>query len=149
MYCWYHPKVGLWLGATPETLIKKEGRRFSIMALAGTQNYDGTLEVTWKEKEKQEQQFVTDFIEDQLRPLVETYQISDTETVKAGNLVHLKTMISAQLKPDIILKDVIDGFIFSTVPGCAVSLDVVRPVSNEALHLFFWLAPSYCDISAG
>ncbi|GGZ71261.1 chorismate-binding protein [Algibacter mikhailovii] len=109
VYCWYHPKVGLWLGATPETLIKKEGRRFSIMALAGTQNYDGTLEVTWKEKEKQEQQFVTDFIEDQLRPLVETYRISDTETVKAGNLVHLKTMISAQLKPDIILKDVIDG----------------------------------------
>ena len=26
VYLWYHPKVGLWLGATPETLLKVEGK---------------------------------------------------------------------------------------------------------------------------
>ncbi|ULC57979.1 chorismate-binding protein [Flaviramulus sp. BrNp1-15] len=107
VYCWYHPKVGLWLGATPETLIKIEGNRFSIMALAGTQDYKGTLDVVWKNKEKQEQQFVTDFIINNLKPSVESYKVSDLETVKAGNLVHLKTIISAQLKPNINLQEVI------------------------------------------
>lgn len=101
VYCWYHPKVGLWLGATPETLIKIEGSRFSIMALAGTQNFNGTTDVTWKDKEKQEQQFVTDFIVNNIIPFVENTKVTDTETVKAGNLLHLKTMISAQLKPEI------------------------------------------------
>ena len=107
VYCWYHPEVGLWLGATPETLIKIEGNRFSIMALAGTQDYKGTLDVVWKNKEKQEQQFVTDFIINNLKPSVESYKVSDVETVKAGNLVHLKTIISAQLKPDFNLQKVI------------------------------------------
>lgn len=107
VYCWFHPKVGLWLGATPETLIKIEGTRFSIMALAGTQDYAGSLDVEWKDKEIQEQQFVTDFIVDNLKPSVEHFKVSNTETIKAGNLVHLRTMISAQLKADTRLKDVI------------------------------------------
>lgn len=98
VYCWYHPKVGLWLGATPETLIKIDGNQFSIMALAGTQSYNGTLEVNWGTKEYNEQQFVTDFIVENLKPLVESFNVSKTETVKAGNLLHLKTMISATLK---------------------------------------------------
>ena len=109
VYCWYHPKVGLWLGATPETLIKIEGCRFSIMALAGTQDYKGSLDVVWQNKEKQEQQFVTDFIIDNLKPLVDSFKVSDVETVKAGNLVHLKTMISAELKPDTPLKQVVEA----------------------------------------
>ena len=100
VYCWYHPKVGLWLGATPETLMKIEGHQFSMMSLAGTQEYKGTLNVDWEDKEKQEQQIVTDFITSNLKPLVKNIKISDVETVKAGNLVHLKTMIKASLNVD-------------------------------------------------
>ncbi|UKM64159.1 chorismate-binding protein [Flavobacteriaceae bacterium GSB9] len=107
VYCWYHPKVGLWLGATPETLIKIEGSQFSIMALAGTQDYKGSLDVDWQEKEKQEQQYVTDFIVHNLKPSVEHLQISNVETVKAGNLLHLKTIVSAKLKGNASLKNVI------------------------------------------
>ncbi|MEW4924129.1 chorismate-binding protein [Algibacter sp. 2305UL17-15] len=97
VYCWYHPKVGLWLGATPETLLKIEGRQFSIMALAGTQNYNGTREVIWKDKELQEQQFVTDFILDNIKSTVENIKVSELETVKAGNLLHLRTQIKGTL----------------------------------------------------
>lgn len=107
VYCWYHPKVGLWLGATPETLIKIEGKQFSIMALAGTQDYKGTLDVVWKDKEKDEQKIVTDFVIERLKPLVERIKTSKTETVKAGNLLHLKTMISARLQSHSKLKDII------------------------------------------
>ncbi|MFS4481470.1 chorismate-binding protein [Hyunsoonleella sp. 2307UL5-6] len=96
-YCWYHPKVGLWLGATPETLLKIEGRHFSMMALAGTQDYKGTLNVEWQYKELQEQQFVTDFILDNIATSVSNITISDVETVKAGNLLHLRTLIKGHL----------------------------------------------------
>src|SRR5690606_5620786 len=100
VYCWYHPKVGLWLGATPETLLKIEGNRFTMMSLAGTQVYNGTTNVVWQDKELKEQQIVTDFIVAHLKPLINTINISETETVRAGNLLHLKTMVTAQLKPE-------------------------------------------------
>ena len=45
VYCWYHPKIGLWLGATPERLLKISGQQFSTMALAGTQTYKGSFDV--------------------------------------------------------------------------------------------------------
>lgn len=99
VYCWYHPKVGLWLGATPETLLKVEGNRLSTMALAGTQKFSGTLKVNWKQKEKEEQQFVTDYIIDNLKYSVDMLHVSDVATVQAGNLIHLKTMITATIKP--------------------------------------------------
>lgn len=97
VYCWYHPKVGLWLGATPETLLRVEGKRFETMALAGTQLYNGTLDVTWKDKEKEEQQLVTDFVVNNLEPLVESLNVSEVKTVKAGNLLHLQTKITGTL----------------------------------------------------
>lgn len=109
VYCWYHPRIGLWLGATPETLIKIEGKRFSIMALAGTQEFKGSLDVTWRQKEVHEQKVVTDFIVENLKPLVENSNISETVTVKAGNLLHLKTIVTAKLKRNSTLTDLISA----------------------------------------
>lgn len=93
-YIWFHPRVGLWLGATPETLLEVERNRFKTMALAGTQKYEGTLEVNWGEKEKEEQQFVTDSILEDLKPISEKIEITAPYTARAGNLLHLKTDIS-------------------------------------------------------
>ncbi|MCY2686894.1 chorismate-binding protein [Salinimicrobium sp. TH3] len=98
VYCWYHPKVGCWLGATPETLLKIEGNRFKTMALAGTQKYHGTTDVKWGEKEKQEQQFVTDSIVENLKASgVENLEISEPYTARAGNLLHLRTDINGKI----------------------------------------------------
>ncbi|MGJ8592341.1 MAG: chorismate-binding protein [Aquaticitalea sp.] len=117
VYCWYHPKVGLWLGATPETLVNVEGNRLTTMALAGTQKYVDAEDVMWPQKEKEEQQFVTDFIVKSLRSSVGGLQalkndihISKLETVKAGNLLHLKTEIRANLKPETLrLKQILNN----------------------------------------
>ncbi|WP_159023521.1 chorismate-binding protein [Formosa sp. L2A11] len=98
VYCWYHPKIGLWLGATPETLLKTEGQRMSTMALAGTQVYNGTTDVTWGTKEQEEQQFVTDYIVSSLEAEVEQISASERRTVRAGGLLHLQTQISARLR---------------------------------------------------
>ena len=108
VYCWYHPKVGLWLGATPETLLKVEGNRFLTMSLAGTQQYKNTVDVQWQSKEQEEQQLVTDFIVGSLESSVSSINLGTTETIKAGNLLHLQTKISGQLKPENGLQSVID-----------------------------------------
>lgn len=107
VYCWYHPKVGLWLGATPETLLSVRGIQLKTMSLAGTQAFEGTTEVVWKEKEKEEQQIVTDFIVESLRESLgnrlsysDVMRVSEQKTVKAGNLLHLQTEISMQLSPE-------------------------------------------------
>lgn len=101
VYLWYHPKVGLWIGATPETLLSVENNRFSTMALAGTQEYKGNMDVVWGQKEQQEQQIVTDFIVDGLSKTVKSISIGEVNTVKAGNLLHLKTKITGLLKDDL------------------------------------------------
>ena len=99
VYCWYHPLVGLWLGATPETLLKTEGNRLETMALAGTKAYNGSLKVAWQAKEKEEQQIVTDSIVTSLEHSVNNLIVSETETIKAGSLLHLKTSIKGILNP--------------------------------------------------
>lgn len=117
VYCWYHPKVGLWLGATPETLVKIEGKQFSIMSLAGTQEYQGSLDVRWRDKELQEQQYVTDYIVERIKMTVDDIQVSGVQTVKAANLLHLKTKIWGTLKDtSFSLKD----FLFHLHPTPAV-----------------------------
>jgi len=107
VYCWFHPKVGLWLGATPETLLKIENSRLFTMALAGTQEYKGSMDVSWGEKEREEQQIVTNFIVEQLKPLAENIELSEVRTVKAGNLLHLQTQISSAFKGN--LKPIIEA----------------------------------------
>jgi isochorismate synthase len=47
-YCWFHPEIGLWMGATPETLLKVNENKFQTVALAGTQLYQGSEEVRWQ-----------------------------------------------------------------------------------------------------
>lgn len=97
VYCWYHPKIGLWLGATPETLLSVTGNRFTTMALAGTQEYKGDANPKWEAKETEEQQLVTDFLVESLETSVSNLNIAKVETIKAGNLLHLKTRVSGLL----------------------------------------------------
>ena len=112
VYCWFHPKVGLWLGATPETLLKAEGNLFETMALAGTQKFDGEVEVNWGAKEKQEQQLVTDAILQELSALkdvITDVDFSEPYTSRAGNLLHLRTDIKGRLKSGEQLREIISA----------------------------------------
>lgn len=98
VYCWYHPKVGLWLGATPEILLEVERNCFKTMSLAGTQKYEGTTEVVWGKKEQEEQQIVTDFIlENLLNISTESVESTLPYTAKAGSLLHLRTDITGKI----------------------------------------------------
>ncbi|WP_299367359.1 chorismate-binding protein [Winogradskyella sp.] len=108
VYCWYHPKIGLWLGATPELLFKVEGKRLTTISLAGTKPYSEDNQLPWTDKEYKEQQIVTDYIKTQLAPYTSQIKISEVETVKAGHLLHLKTYILSLIKDDHSLKSIIE-----------------------------------------
>lgn len=93
-YLWYHPKVGMWLGATPEILLKTENQRLTTMSLAGTQKYFEDQVPDWGKKEIDEQQLVTSYISDALKPSLSNLNISERESVRAGNLWHLRTKLT-------------------------------------------------------
>lgn len=104
-YLFFHPKIGLWMGATPEQLVKINQNEFETVALAGTQLYSEN--VIWATKEIEEQQFVTDYIVTKVKDKVNTLIVSDAKIVKAGNLAHLKSFISGELTADFQANDLI------------------------------------------
>ena len=106
-YCFYSPQSGLWMGATPEQLLKVENNTVHTVALAGTQLLTEGEENVWETKEREEQQFVTNYILEELREHAVEIVTTKPYTFTAGNIVHIKTDISADLKIDSSLKEVI------------------------------------------
>jgi len=87
-----HSKSGIWLGATPELLIKKTDTNIAIMALAGTQAKNNSGNYTWRQKEIQEHVMVCKHIEE----VAEKFHCTliekiEPHTVQAAYVVHLKT----------------------------------------------------------
>lgn len=96
-YCFYHSKIGLWMGASPEQFLKTSDNLLQTIALAGTQLYVENQKTKWNEKEISEQQVVTDFIVSNLKKFVDVVKVSQPYTAKAGSIVHIKTEIEAQI----------------------------------------------------
>jgi isochorismate synthase len=122
-YLFYHPQIGLWMGATPEQLVKINNGEFYTMALAGTQPY--SEHIVWGEKEIKEQELVTDFIKNQIEDKVDTIKISDAITHRAGSIVHLKTDISGSIKSSIQPLDLVKA-LHPTSAVCGMPLQQAR-----------------------
>ena len=98
-YCWFHPQTGFWLGASPESLLKLEGKSVSTMALAGTQISQSSENVEWDSKNLEEHTFVTDYLMEVLSDYLDSIKTSGPHTLKAGELLHLQTFVTGRLKP--------------------------------------------------
>ncbi|MDT8346993.1 MAG: isochorismate synthase [Flavobacteriaceae bacterium] len=96
-YLWYSSDTGYWLGASPEVLVEQIDRQISTYALAATKSVEDTS--PWTAKEKEEQAFVTQYILELLETAGLNPVASKTIEAKAGNLKHLKTVITATLTP--------------------------------------------------
>jgi isochorismate synthase len=91
--------AGVWMGASPEPILEIQEQTVETVSLAGTQKLNGTPleQITWKIKEKTEQDYVTQFIEDHLNALgIKTYTKTGPYNFRAANLVHLKSTFSFQ-----------------------------------------------------
>lgn len=96
------------MGATPEILLRTHQRSIEVMSLAGTMPVHQSESHTWSEKNKKEQELVTDYIVSSLNPVSEEIYCDTPKTHYAGPVVHLLTMIHAILKPAVPLREVID-----------------------------------------
>jgi isochorismate synthase len=107
-YFWYHPKIGIWIGATPELLFLKQNSTLVTVSLAGTKKSTTTDKPSWGKKEKEEQDLVTQHIVQQLSGYVPDLSIGKVNSVRAGNLWHLKTKIWGTVG-DLKLKSIIQA----------------------------------------
>ncbi|HMB63044.1 MAG TPA: chorismate-binding protein [Eudoraea sp.] len=96
-YIWYHPKIGLWLGATPEMLLQIKNNTLKTISMAGTQRVKNQGQPTWEQKELTEQGLVTGYIKDALKEKVRDLKSSATTSVKAGIVWHLRTELSGSV----------------------------------------------------
>lgn len=139
VYCFHHPKIGTWLGASPEQLLKANADSFETMALAGTQKVVGDETVIWQQKEKEEQQFVTDYIVSKLKEASAEIQVSEAYSVKAGTLWHIKTDISGVFGQELDLKKAIQ-LLHPTPAVCGVPKAISKAfiVANENYNRSFY-----------
>lgn len=105
-YIWFHPDHGIWAGASPEILLKVDSGEMETMSLAGTRLISELDTNPFGDKEKEEQQLVTNMITDSLRPYSSEMHIGNIEKRKAGELVHLQTRIKVSLLPDSAINEV-------------------------------------------
>ncbi len=138
-YCWFHPEIGMWFGASPEQLLKVEDSKFKTVALAGTQKWQENHTFIWEEKERQEQQFVTDFIISNFESEVEKLTQTSPYTFKAGNIVHLKTDIEGVFKADFNLQKIVE-FLHPTPAVCGLPKDNAKQfiLANEGYDRKFY-----------
>ncbi len=116
-YLLFTPQSGIWLGASPEILLKIDNEKAKTIALAGTQKRNNSSNYIWKEKEVEEQKFVIDYIQQILEKQIPKSQIEMTnETIEAGKMAHLRTNFSF---PSKYVKDLV-GFLKDLHPTPAV-----------------------------
>ncbi len=89
------PRVGTWIGASPEVLIETKGDHFYTMSLAGTQPAFGENPLktaAWTQKEIEEQALVSRYIVDCFKKIrLREYEEHGPKTVLAGTLLHLRS----------------------------------------------------------
>lgn len=133
VYCFCHPKVGIWLGATPEQLLKVNGNEFNTIALAGTQKNVGSNEVIWHQKEQEEQQFVTDYIVKNVKDIAFEINVSKPYSTRAGSMWHIKTDISGKFKTAFGLKNIIQ-LLHPTPAVCGLPMNKSKKFILENEH---------------
>lgn len=106
-YVFFHPKIGLWVGATPEQFLKINKNKIETVALAGTVLNTNSELVIWSKKEIEEQQIVTDYIVENLNQYAKEVTFSKPYNYKAGALIHIKTDIQATFESQSDLEKII------------------------------------------
>ncbi len=96
----YIPGAGLWFGASPEPLMIINDQEITTVSLAGTRVFETEkADKPWGDKELNEQEIVTDYIENVFRKSgVDKFTKEGPVSQRAGNVEHLKTSFSFEKK---------------------------------------------------
>ena len=107
------PQSGCWLTATPEILLDSEGDHWRTIALAGTMKLEGEQlngegeTLRWSTKNIQEQRIVATYITECLEQFTNDFREEGPRTVRAANLVHLRSDFTFKLDDPAHLGDLL------------------------------------------
>jgi len=118
-------ETGTWIGASPELLLKKEGKEIQSISLAGTisKSNSGNLEDI-SSKDRVEQEIVSQFIREKLDSFHIAFDESNPQIVNTGNLNHIKTSFIAS-ETEISLEQLILG-LHPTPAICGYPKDISK-----------------------
>ena len=125
-YIWFHPKTGLWCGASPELLLKTDGLSFTTMALAGTKKINDKRRPEWTTKEIEEQRYVLDNMINVLQKITPVVKTSKTFTHQSGSIAHLRTDITGILKNRKATLEIISKKLHPTPAVCGTPQEASR-----------------------
>lgn len=112
------PQAGVWMGATPEVLLKSHGKTMETVSLAGTQSRHKDPDYSWHTKEIEEQAFVSRYMLDVFyRFNVHPYTTQGPDTMESGKVAHLKTSFKFPAKK---IEEKLGDFIADLHPTPAV-----------------------------
>lgn len=101
------PQSGTWLVATPEILLEGQNGHWRTIALAGTMRLTGNdlnsegEQLSWSVKDIREQRYVAAYIADTLRSQGIDFTEDGPRSVRAANLVHLRTDFTFSVPSDV------------------------------------------------
>ena len=108
------PQTGCWLTATPEILLDGKGTDWRTIALAGTMKLEGEQldgegeTLTWSTKNIQEQRIVATYITECLEQFTGNFREEGPRTVRAANLVHLRSDFTFKLENNSHIGDLLN-----------------------------------------
>tara|TARA_B110000037_G_C17116746_1_gene504082 strand:- start:2450 stop:3475 length:1026 start_codon:yes stop_codon:yes gene_type:complete len=129
---YYHPACGLWIGATPELLVKEKiANTYETYSLAGTKLTSEKR--NWTAKETEEQQIVTDYIVNRLKcNNCKQIELGEVKTIQAGTIEHLKTEIKFSTTENI---ETIAKLLHPTPAVCGIplknSFDLIKEIEGN------------------
>ena len=139
IYLLYTPYSGIWLGATPETLVNTDNENFSTMALAATKEYSANTN-DWTKKEILEQEYVVEYLRKKLTEGGYLYNESSRSSSRAGNVMHLQTMFKGLLKNNANEWKQLVDLLYPTPAICGTdndeSLTILRKVEKHSREYY-------------
>ncbi len=138
-YLFFHPVVGIWCGATPETLLAIKGKQLKTMSLAATLPFEEGVRPNWGSKEIEEQEMVSSYIEERLSKNLKRLDIGTAKAIKAGGLWHLKSEIKGVLSEDSSVEEIIST-LHPTPAICGIPMDAAKDfiLANENYSRSFY-----------
>lgn len=134
VYLFGNNDAGLWMGASPETLVEGKMNEIWTISLAGTRKKDGDLD--FGNKEYKEQELVTEYIKHVFENTqgLEDIEIGEREISEAANLLHLSTKIRAKKNADFGLDLFLKEYHPTPAVGGNPKQETLKLISDLEMH---------------
>lgn len=110
VYLFYTPATGCWMGATPEILLSGSEGVYTTVALAGTMKSGISIKPEWSTKNKGEQNVVVRYMRERISAFSDAYEEFGPDTIKAGDLIHLKSTFHFKVSKNLSLGKMLSMF---------------------------------------